>query len=1113
MKYNKVISFILFLLFIAINVSSPSICAEESIEDTGASVYSLGEDGESILVRGNKNTVGDYGDVIGYEATSSAGTSFIDYRDSVHHAMVVTSASGTTVGYCMQPYMNGPSTNAYVDYNYIENLEHSNIFAGLDELQVNRWRTSYIIAVQYGFGGANANPNYAGVRNKHDGGTFGSYIISEQGKLKVVDGLMIGGKVYEMTEGEALALTQVIVHYVGNRGSDKNITDFIGNTYPASTSAAFKHMKRYADNGGLYFDQLKTLRSVSNLFDAYTPTQVKQTIDWYVYNYNTGQWDSYYGQKLGEENVGVDNKIQIKIHYASKNLCNKLVKNSTAENTVVEHNYDPFVVNRLSTTADYYDYFSVTNTSSIPITVTYNNLEAGKEHISHQLLGNMEYDIDTFSQSAIVTVDALAMLNNSENLELSVSTGIGASAAPCYVADTGRYCARMFSCENIQDCLMIASNMETSVSANASVDYEAAGSMKLRKISSRTDVTDNNPCYDKSGATYNVYAVNSNQDQTGELVGTFLVNSDGIGMVSYSKYNSLDEWNGTDLSKTTLTKLPLGWYMVYETVTPSDGSYLMDTKRYYVNITAEDYKETKVIESDERPTFDPIPFEIVKECSEGENVGSATLEGAQFTVWYYKGYYESYDEIKANNVAPDRKWIFDTRVSKATNNATCIIHKELLLPGSDEPYLDEDGDMALPLGTIVVEETKAPDGYLLEGATYNIVNTIDGTKTSIDGPYVSKIYVDQGTVKLSMGNKVIVEEKPIRGDISIRKIDKYTGKPMAGIPFLITSETTGEKHVIVTDEEGIASTDNTFRPHSENTNNNDEYKEEDTLKPTGVWFSGNNSDGVVDDSKGALPYDTYIIEELPCKANQNYYLYESFKVDVVENNKVLEYGDVLNVHKPEIGTEVFDVIDNDKEIYTGDKVSIIDRVSYKYLEPGKTYALEGTLVVWSTGKQLVVGEKNIKTYVEFTPNGRDGNIDVPFEFVLNLKEGEKLVAFECLYDKETGELVASHQDINSSSQTLSVIEREKPEENTTEISTEVTTEENTTEVTTEEITTETTEASAVKGEVKPPEEEINGDEEPKTGDSVELYGIVSCMLCAVGMIIFLIQFRKKYNRG
>ena len=96
---------------------------------------------------------------------------------------------------------------------------------------------------------------------------------------------------------------------------------------------------------------------------------------------------------------------------------------------------------------------------------------------------------------------------------------------------------------------------------------------------------------------------------------------------------------------------------------------------------------------------------------------------------------------------------------------------------------------------------------------------------------------------------------------------------MAGIPFQITSLTTGECHRIMTDENGYFSSASSYAKHSKDTNTGQ--------AESGTWF-GINSKGEnvkVNDAYGAFPYDSYCLEELRCEKNVDKALYKgTFKI-------------------------------------------------------------------------------------------------------------------------------------------------------------------------------------------------------------------------------------------
>ena len=141
----------------------------------------------------------------------------------------------------------------------------------------------------------------------------------------------------------------------------------------------------------------------------------------------------------------------------------------------------------------------------------------------------------------------------------------------------------------------------------------------------------------------------------------------------------------------------------------------------------------------------------------------------------------------------------------------------------------QDGKAVLPLGTLTVEETKAPNGYLLDGAYMQA-----GDKSEqIKGLYVTQITEDGDLAVLSGSNQFSVSDKVIRGGVKIQKRDLETGdtKPQGSATLKDTAFdiiSLNDNSVLVegklykknevvktirTDIEGIASTSSDLLPY------------------------------------------------------------------------------------------------------------------------------------------------------------------------------------------------------------------------------------------------------------------------------------------------------------
>lgn len=183
----------------------------------------------------------------------------------------------------------------------------------------------------------------------------------------------------------------------------------------------------------------------------------------------------------------------------------------------------------------------------------------------------------------------------------------------------------------------------------------------------------------------------------------------------------------------------------------------------------------------------------------------------------------------------------------------------------------------LPYGSYHLTEVTPPEGYLHEG-------TLDRDFEITE----NGIIVDLTDASRSILNQVK------RGDLKMLKIADGSSKRLAGVPFKIISKTTGEAHVIVTDDNGYASTSNDWNPHTHNTNQGKNPED-------GIWFNGYNDEKTgakPDNTLGALPYDTYLIEEQPCKANEGKTLIPAFEVILKRHDHTIDLGTITNDNKP-----------------------------------------------------------------------------------------------------------------------------------------------------------------------------------------------------------------------
>lgn len=333
----------------------------------------------------------------------------------------------------------------------------------------------------------------------------------------------------------------------------------------------------------------------------------------------------------------------------------------------------------------------------------------------------------------------------------------------------------------------------------------------------------------------------------------------------------------------------------------------------------------------------------------------------------------------------------------------------------------------LPCGSYKLVETDPGEGY--ERSTQEAAFTIDADDFGL--------VKDLSTLSDPAGATFV--NQVVRADVKLQKKDDTTGSKMAGVPFLIESATTGEKHVAVTDKNGVIDTSAT-RANSnafdaalkdDGTIDNDKLvelvkrfgdKNSAEKQPT-VWFGMNEkgTTAAASTALGALPYDTYKVTELPCAANTGRQMIETeFTVVRSDDNTVIDLGTMDDV-EPSIHTNAWDGAANstvDKDIVADDEAVIVDRVSYEDFIPGRTYAVRAEAHDADTGAILTDAAGNEVTgSAEFTPDKKNGHVDVRLAFDASaLADGQKAVVYE--YVTLNGQEIAKHADKSDPEQTV-----------------------------------------------------------------------------------------------
>lgn len=467
----------------------------------------------------------------------------------------------------------------------------------------------------------------------------------------------------------------------------------------------------------------------------------------------------------------------------------------------------------------------------------------------------------------------------------------------------GKFCALAISDGNGANQTHGSWTQESVDTLKYSVDWLDFGWIDLVKKSANEDITNNNGCYSLEGAVYGIY-------------------SDGV---------KVDEITTDKNGYAKSSILPVGNYTVKE-ITASTG-YDLDENTYSVTIVKD---QTVRANSDETPGNDPVAITLTKNDAETKGMpqGDATLEGAEFTIKYYDGFFTK-DNLPEKAT---RTWVLKT--VKRPNGlyvANFTTTGSLIKDKSDELYY-QDGMPTLPLGTISIEETKAPTGYLLKGNTLNVTDNATGiTSTVEDTNYVAQITKEYQGAKLQFGNdanELVVTEKVKKQQIQIFK----------------SGYRNGMSEVV----KGLQGAEFTWKLKSEV-----DHVGWDNATTYDVITTGEDGWAITKD----LPYGQYIVRET--KTPKDFYTNPDFFVSVTKDTSEIK-NDADKVKKVILNNRPVEtqlkLVKQDEE--TGKTVSL-NSASFKIVADEDI--LDGGNIVYKKG-QYITQKVGGKKYDTFTTN-------------------------------------------------------------------------------------------------------------------------------------------------
>ena len=340
---------------------------------------------------------------------------------------------------------------------------------------------------------------------------------------------------------------------------------------------------------------------------------------------------------------------------------------------------------------------------------------------------------------------------------------------------------------------------------------ELTGSVRFHKESAMPSISDGNSCYSLAGAEISIY---SDADCT-DLLDTLTTGEDG-----YTDYYSTTFREGDSVT-------------LYFKETKAPKGFLINNEVRSITLDSEDrYTETIT----DMPGNDPIRVLLKKQTADGHGSGNTKLEGAEYTVKYYDTLSDT-DPAQDGN-APKYTWVF-----KTDENGIIWLGEDWLISGSDGLISDFGGSYTIPIGTITIQETKAPEGYLLN-----------------DTVYVAKTDIVNGTVRTTNlpTDDNAAQETPYEGTISIQKF-------LGGGSTVKTSEPDAEFEIYLTSAGSYDAAP-------------EESRQTITTDANGYAITKR------------LPYGTYTVHQT--KGNNKYYFVDDMEITISENNanyhKILE---------------------------------------------------------------------------------------------------------------------------------------------------------------------------------------------------------------------------------
>lgn len=304
--------------------------------------------------------------------------------------------------------------------------------------------------------------------------------------------------------------------------------------------------------------------------------------------------------------------------------------------------------------------------------------------------------------------------------------------------------------------------------------------LQLMKASANPSITDDNACYSLENAVYNIYTDKKCTDSS--KIGSIKTDKDGYGCYGSGSDTNTDIKDAKTVaykknSGESLELKPGVTYYCKEVTAPKN--YELDATIYQFrdsnSVTSAGIKIYRAVhpvyntQPKDIPGNDPLRISIYKQIEGKESVKSNTLNGAIFRVSYYDTMINEDIDVTDTTPAEDipklnsenlkRVWYIQTKTN-SDGTPGCAQLDDTYLYSSSPYYSDmlykNNNDIIIPLGTVVVEEVQAPNGYFVNNMiAYRRIDKKDPEVTEDNQPI-----------------KLFIDEQPANGYIGLHKMNQ-----------------------------------------------------------------------------------------------------------------------------------------------------------------------------------------------------------------------------------------------------------------------------------------------------------------------------------------------------